>query len=117
MGRMKKRSARRKTAIAAQLEQGEQRQDVTIVDASETGLLLRCTHPPEEGAQVAVLRRSQRIGGTVAWARGRRIGIAADAPIDLALLTSHASIGEGVTERPRVQIETKPRWWHWRSRD
>lgn len=117
MAKEKPRAARRKTAIPARLDSAGGSQDVTIIDASQTGLLVRCTTPPRPGSEIAVLRRSQRIEGTVAWCRGRRIGIDSNEPIDVELLTGHATLGSEAAFKAKPKAEAVPRWWHWRSRD
>jgi len=104
------------TAVKAQMRVGETLVEITISNVSEGGLMAKCSDPPPVGTEIEILRRSARIAGEVAWTEGRRIGIRAYEPIDIAALLAQA----GFQVNPGTAESTKPvikSWWHWRHKD
>ena len=78
----KRRSARAKLLMAASLEHAGSIFAVTLRDLSAQGALVEGDHALEAGEPVVLRKAELAVAGRVAWARGRRAGIAfaADLP-------------------------------------
>lgn len=72
----RKRDQRRKLAIAVRLKVGSRWGDATVLNASERGLMVRASEPPEYGSYVEV-RRGAGVGivARVIWRRGNEVGL------------------------------------------
>jgi hypothetical protein len=64
-------------------EGGAPRGQAKVRNLSATGLMADCDHMFSQGERVEIaLRGIGQVRGSVAWARGSRIGVAFDRPID-----------------------------------
>ena len=105
------RADRKITFIKAYLMRGEKWIEVGIANASRTGVMVKCSAPPAEGAEIEIRRRGCAIYGRVVWVSGSRFGLASYDPIDVdALLAEAGSLGEAC----RASAPPRPnRYWQW----
>lgn len=76
-----RRSPRSKLLMAACVEQDGHAVAVTLRDLSAEGALIEGDHSLEPGAAVVLRKNDLAVAGRVAWAKGRRAGIAFDASL------------------------------------
>lgn len=112
MFRSRSRSQRKIAFIKAQMRRGPDWQEVTIGNASETGLMVKCAEPPAAGAEVEIRRRGVCIIGKVVWATRTRFGMQATEPIDLEGLAADSDL-QARSAGPRTP-QPGTSLWHWR---
>lgn len=112
------REQRKITFTKAYMAQGEGWVDVTIANISSSGMMVKCGDVPQRGASVTIRRRAAGVTGTVQWVSGRRFGLKADHPIDLAafLAESAAEVNQHQSSAVAGRSGLFDRVWHWRSR-
>lgn len=111
------REQRKITFTRAFMAVGEDWVEVTIANISSTGMMVKCAVMPDVGATVTIRRRGAGVTGTVKWANGRRFGLKADEPIDLAAFLAESAAEANRHEHTTVQATPLlDRVWHWRSR-
>lgn len=103
------RSQRRVTFVKAKLRKGDGWQDVQIGNVSKTGLLVRLSDPPPVGATVELRHRGWCVIGQVVWKARSRIGVQADAPIDVDGLLAGSGIGKA--ESDCAYLAPCPSFW------
>lgn len=108
------RKPRRMTNLRAQMLRGDDWEAITIVNASPTGLMVKCHDPPTVGARVEIRHRGFSVKGEVIWAVRRRFGLRSDEAVDLdTLLADSGLMNRAAMNDAPTRI---PRWWHWRSK-
>lgn len=87
---------------------GDRRELCLIRNISAGGVMVHVYSALAEGQRLRIeLKGGQPIDGAISWVRGETIGIAFDAPIDVAaMLTSPAALENGWLPRmPRVEVD------------
>ncbi len=108
------RKPRRMANLRAQMLLGEDWVPITVVNASPTGLMVKCPDPPAVGARVVIRHRGFSVTGEVIWSVRRRFGLRSDEDVDLdTLLAESGLMNRAATNNAPTRV---PRWWHWRSK-
>lgn len=115
MERVGNRPSRATISLPAKMRVGDDFVEVTIVNCSETGLLVRCDEPPAAETEVEIKRRGTTILGTVIWAAGRRFGVRAEKTIEISTLTAKSELqpDRRLQERPPTSRRLRARWMFW----
>lgn len=97
------RATRRKVALPARLRADAGWVDVTMMNVSPGGFMVRTEEPVKTGAYVELRRGlDHKIVGRVVWKRGRDVGVRSQDPIDVdALLRPHDKARRGQREADR----------------
>ena len=104
------RTSRRTVFVKAQMRDDLDWAEIGIGNISNTGMMVKCSHPPTIGAEVEIRRRSVRIIGRVMWTSRSRFGLQSNEPIDVETLLQGAGLQPKQAETSRPP---KPRLWHW----
>lgn len=99
VGGQKRRSPRSKLLMAASLEHHGHRLHVTLRDFSAEGALIEGEHELQPGASVVLHRNELSVAGRVAWAEGRRAGIAFCVSLDPETVLRHVPRPKTPTEQ------------------
>lgn len=80
---MREREDRVVTMLGARMRAGDDWRDVTILNASRHGLMLRSEEPMSRGSYIEVRRGAIVIVGRVVWSKAAHFGVRAQDVIDL----------------------------------
>ncbi|MFN5085834.1 MAG: PilZ domain-containing protein [Novosphingobium sp.] len=102
----------------AHLRKGDGWIEVSIANASSTGLMVKCSEPPPAGSRVEIRRRGLTIGGEVVWAGQSRFGLASENEIDCEALFAPSDLDTNRRWLSKTGDERRafPRWWCWQRR-
>ena len=95
-----RRFRRSNVLMAAQIEDGDSRSEVTLRNLSAEGALVEGTDIPHQDSRVVFRKNDLVISGRVAWVNGRRAGIAFDSKLQPETLMRHIP-------SPRLRIEPR----------
>lgn len=90
---MRERESRVVTMLAARVRMGDDWRDVTILNVSRRGLMLRAEQTLPRGSYIEVRRASTVIVGRVVWHRDAQCGVRAQDVIDLPGLMAAKNAG------------------------
>ncbi len=86
---MRTREERRKVVVRARMRDGTTWQDITVLNLSSRGMLVRAAdEPPTRGNYVEIRRLDQVIVARVVWQKASLFGVRTQDRIDMAKLTS-----------------------------
>ena len=86
------RPERKLASIKARLRVGDEWADITLINVSLNGLIVRGPQSPSIGEQAEIRRRGLRIAGVVHWSTATRFGVHSLEPIDIPALMARSEI-------------------------
>lgn len=106
--RQKRRSPRAKLLMAASVEHDGVRTPVTLRDLSAQGALVEGDHGLAPGGRIVFRKGELAVPGRVAWAAGRRAGIAFDSSLDPEAVLRHVPPPAPASPPPDEEAYKRP---------